>query len=795
MTVSSSVNKVTYSGNSATLVFPVNYYFLENSHLKVILRTADGIENVQVLTTNYTVTGAGNPAGGSVTMLVAPPTGTTLTIVRNVPATQETDYLANDPFPAESHERALDKLTMLVQENEEAIGRALVIPVSTPITVSTTLANPSPFGIFAWNENANAVEYLSPSDIAVNVAYATAYADKFNCNGVNQTFTLSANPVVINNLDVSINGATQVPIVDYTLTNTTLTMTTPPPINSVLLVKYNQNLPNYAGDSQDIRYLPAGSGAEQTTVQTKLRETVSVKDFGAVGDGIADDTAAIQFGVDLINASGGGVLFFPKGTYLLKGKNTPINNNSRLVDGVTLKSNVTFQGVGNASIIKVDVNCANGFTGRFRTAATVGNNLTNIQFRNLQFTRAPTTFYEQNYQLWFDTGTNIIVDSCTFTGWSGDAIIIGNILNSDTSAWLQSICDNIQITNCTFDGVDNNNRQAISVFSGTNINISNNLIKNTTRSDMPGAIDLEPELVTNVIQNISIHDNTFINVGGNFGVVSLALFANLTNKAFNIAVYNNKFFSTVNENVFAVQGISQATDVLPANAPYQIVFENNLCTSNGNALFNISGAENVKISNNFFGSSSKVSYISYYTGSYLQTRKLFITNNAFVDCRVNYTSDSGQPLISVHGTLIGGSISNNSFINCSIYNTSTSSNGVMQVFGFDGFGNSLTSSYLNISDNFVNNYGVSFVSGPVFFTSGTLTNASTIAMNNNRYLGYTEIGDANSIFTQAESQLNNGSVYFYPQGAAPSNPKAGQVYFDATVPGLFLYNGIAWVAL
>jgi len=90
MTVSSSVNKVIYSGNSATVLFPVNYYFLENSHLKVILRAADGTETVQALTTNYTVTGAGNPAGGSITMFIAPLIGTTLTILRNVPATQET---------------------------------------------------------------------------------------------------------------------------------------------------------------------------------------------------------------------------------------------------------------------------------------------------------------------------------------------------------------------------------------------------------------------------------------------------------------------------------------------------------------------------------------------------------------------------------------------------------------------------------------------------------------------------------------------------------------------------------
>lgn len=66
----------------------------------------------------------------------------------------------------------------------------------------------------------------------------------------------------------------------------------------------------------NISYTPAGAGAVTTTVQAKLRQTVSVQDFGAVGNGTTDDTAAIQAAINALSASGvGGTLLLPAGAY------------------------------------------------------------------------------------------------------------------------------------------------------------------------------------------------------------------------------------------------------------------------------------------------------------------------------------------------------------------------------------------------------------------------------------------------------------------------------------------------
>lgn len=70
-----------------------------------------------------------------------------------------------------------------------------------------------------------------------------------------------------------------------------------------------------SGGSALVGYLPGGTSAVATTVQSKLREFVSVKDFGAVGDGVADDTAAVQAAVTHCFTNGD-QLYWPDGTYL-----------------------------------------------------------------------------------------------------------------------------------------------------------------------------------------------------------------------------------------------------------------------------------------------------------------------------------------------------------------------------------------------------------------------------------------------------------------------------------------------
>lgn len=120
MAVTTTTSRVSYVGDGTTTVFAVPFYFLTNPDLNVYVGDTE-------LSTGYTVSGAGNEAGGSVEIIPAPAASAQVVIVRNPDPLQQTRLPPNDPFPAQAVEDMADKLTMLVQRNGDLIGRALVL--------------------------------------------------------------------------------------------------------------------------------------------------------------------------------------------------------------------------------------------------------------------------------------------------------------------------------------------------------------------------------------------------------------------------------------------------------------------------------------------------------------------------------------------------------------------------------------------------------------------------------------------------------------------------------------------
>ena len=144
MTVSSTTKRNSYTGDGSTTTFAYSFKIFDDDDITVILRTtATGTETVQTKTTHYSVTGVGSTSGGNVVFGSAPTSAQTVVLLRQTAQTQATDYTPNDPFPAASHEDALDKLTLMAQDQQDELDRTIKLSrtntmTSTEFTVGAT---------------------------------------------------------------------------------------------------------------------------------------------------------------------------------------------------------------------------------------------------------------------------------------------------------------------------------------------------------------------------------------------------------------------------------------------------------------------------------------------------------------------------------------------------------------------------------------------------------------------------------------------------------------------------------
>ncbi|MEF3303644.1 glycosyl hydrolase family 28-related protein [Paenibacillus sp. GYB003] len=167
-------------------------------------------------------------------------------------------------------------------------------------------------------------------------------------------------------------------------------------------------------------------------------EFISVKWFGAKGDGVTDDFKAIQDAINAVFAMGGGTVFFPKGTYIV----SPYLNK-----WITLRNNVNLQGEGISSVIKVKDNAGDYFTIFYGSS---GAPLKNVRISKLRFDQNPQnnqtcyidldrkdTVYFYQFCIISYRYENVFIDNVQFDPTCG---VNSVSLNSDTGK-LASITD------------------------------------------------------------------------------------------------------------------------------------------------------------------------------------------------------------------------------------------------------------------------------------------------------------------------------------------------------------------
>lgn len=127
MTVLNSTIRADYAGAGTVGPFATAFYFIDPADIFVVITdNATGVITPQTLNVDYTVDGALDAGGGSVTFTTAVPAGKTISIQLNPPLLQPVVYPENGSFPAKSHEHALDHLTQAELVTRATTNRALL---------------------------------------------------------------------------------------------------------------------------------------------------------------------------------------------------------------------------------------------------------------------------------------------------------------------------------------------------------------------------------------------------------------------------------------------------------------------------------------------------------------------------------------------------------------------------------------------------------------------------------------------------------------------------------------------
>lgn len=304
-------------------------------------------------------------------------------------------------------------------------------------------------------------------------------------------------------------------------------------------------------------YVPSGTGAVTTTVQSKLREVVSVKDFGAVGDGVADDSAAIQAAVTSL--ASGGTVFFPRGTY-------------RLISDIQFSvSNLTFSGENGASILRKDASASNEYIIRTTGTGTISNTvISGLRFETQRVSAS---------------GTQALInaDGPTISGFT-----VQNCVFNNTTAYCNSIflkaasgktISNVQILNNKILASGRMGFEIINHDNGSNYNVSDVLVRGNTFATCASM----GVSISGPIEKVVIDNNTFTNCTTNSVEIVGPRGCTITNNVFSGTtaqlISSSGGLSSVGSGIVISNNVTNGTvtgRVFLDNAGAAIIANNNL---------------------------------------------------------------------------------------------------------------------------------------------------------------------------------------------------------------------------
>ena len=541
--------RVQFVGNTGTGPYAFTFNILQSSDIIVYKNNVLLTE-----TTDYTVSIDANGTG-NVTMVVALVSTDILTMIGGRELSRTTDFVTAGDLLASSLNEQLDSNVIMSQQLDERFGRTIKAqPGDEDATLDLPLVADRVDKIMLFDTEGN-LTAASASDFFTNSVLGGNYIiNTATGNGSQTAFGLTSSPSVKTNIQVYIDGVYQNKAT-FSLSGSTLTFSEAPPLNAAIEFMMGEAVTQITGDASAIIYNQGGTGAQDRTVKAKLQETVSVKDFGAVGDGVTDDTAAIQGAISGVDA--GTKIFFPEGTYV--------------VGAIEVTKALTFNGPATINL--------SGTNAGFELKASMSS----LCFKDLTFVGDGVTgnnhraiWHTQTYTISDVRIENLNVSSCVQgidLGGVDDILITGcTIKSSAGSASGQGygiVAGSSTKTKIIGNHFEDNGRHAIYVRSGEDIAISSNTFLDHATTSSSG---LQTVNLIGAI-NATVDSNQFKNCEARS--IKVDDDTDTSTPSRNVVVSNNTFYNTSGDEGGLYIG---------ASTPSATSFQENVIVS-GNAFY------------------------------------------------------------------------------------------------------------------------------------------------------------------------------------------------------------------